>query len=331
MHSSLIQRGVRRSLTAVSAAIALPTQTLVSYGSGAARGATLPPLRFAATTTDAAGPSAVNMEAFTLNDEVVQRDLSNLATWNTISEAISAARTAGNYTDILAIVAKGLALLNEIGAGNAPVMCETLLCMEAVQAHYGMENYADALANAERAKKPLMDAKPAHRDMATVAEINVFIGHILCKLEKPTEAHAVVQEVLQWIDGDAKKATPMQAVDAVNLRRSALSGMGECLNGQAKRRAALGEDARETYGKALDYAIDSLNEHIDAKDIPMVKRTLLTILESFEGLGDKEQAVDTCRKFTSWCTRHEDAAGVTQGMTLLSALCEKYNMPVPTE
>lgn len=270
--------------------------------------------------------SAVNVEEFTLNDEVVQRDMENMRKWNELSEALEEARQAANYAAVLEHVQAGLARLKEVGALNAPIQAECLLCMEGAQAHFNMKQLVEAEKMARQAKVSLMADRPELRDNAQLAEIDQFIGFVLCDQGKPKEAHAVFEEVLRWIDVDAKSAMPMQAVAAVNLRRTVVTGVGRSLALLAEQKAAADGAAKEEFGKALDILIDALNLHIDENDFEMVKTTLHSILKCFEGIGDAQQAVTTCRKYISWCSRHEDAVGVKEGEELLADLCKRHNI-----
>ncbi|KPA78336.1 putative mitochondrial hypothetical protein [Leptomonas pyrrhocoris] len=285
-----------------------------------------------AAAPSAAPASAVNVEAFTLNDDVVQRDLANMAKWNALSAEVDAARAAGSYKVLLEHVETGLQMLEEIGAANAPIQCECLLCMEASQAHYNLQQYDDALRCAERARSSLLQGvKPELQDKAQVAEIEVFIGFTLCKQGEGAEAEELLQKVLKWIDVDAKSAMPMQAVAAVNLRRSVLTGIGQSITLQGSALAAKGEtaEAKERFAKALDILIEGLNLHIDESDFNLVKSTLQSILTCFEGIGDVAQAVTTCRKYVSWCRRHDDAAGVAEGEAMMADLCARHMVENP--
>ncbi|KAG5505798.1 hypothetical protein JKF63_05134 [Porcisia hertigi] len=279
--------------------------------------------------------SAVNVDEFTLNDEVVREDLANLAKWNALSEEIDAARTAGNHTQLLDRVQTGLEMLKEMGAAHAPIQCESSLCMEASQAHYKMKQYEAALRCAEQARESLLrDCKPGLEDKAQIAEIEVFMGFVLCKQgdhSAAVEAHELLQKVLHWVDVDAKSAMPMQAVAAVNLRRSVLTGLGLSTTVRATALANKGEivEAKALYAKGLDLLIEALNQHIDENDFELVKMSLEAILTSFEGLGDVSQAVTTCRKYISWCKRHDDSSGVMEGEAMLTALCARQKIENP--
>ncbi|CAD2221113.1 hypothetical protein AGDE_00128 [Angomonas deanei] len=271
--------------------------------------------------------SAVNVEEFTLNEEVVQRDMENLSKWNTLAESLDSAKAEKDSAKLLAEVNKGLTLLEELGAINAPIQCECLLCMEAAQVHYNEGRFDEAEKAAERAKKSLLNEKEHLRDAAQIAEIDQFLGFVYCGQNRPEKAHEVFTAVLRWIDVDAKSAMPMQAVAAVNLRRVVLTGVGQSLKQLADKKSKNGEDAKEDYGKALDILIESLNLHIDENDFNLVKSTLNNILQCFESIGDAAQAVTTCRKYVSWCERHNDAAGVEEGNNLLKDLCARHKIP----
>ncbi|KAG5479485.1 hypothetical protein LSCM1_04749 [Leishmania martiniquensis] len=279
-----------------------------------------------------ASVSAVNVEEFTLNEEVVKQDLASMDKWNALSEAIGTARAAGDHTKVLEHVQAGLQMLTEMGAASAPIQCESLLCMEASQAHYQKGQYDEALRCAEQARESLLrDCKPELQDRAQIAEIEVFMGFILCKQGEDgaaVEAQELLQKVLRWVDVDAKSAMPLQAVAAANLRRSVLTGLGLSMTVQATALAKKGEtsEAKELYAKGLDTLIVALNLHIDENDFELVKMTLKEILKSFEGLGDVPQAVTTCRKYISWCRRHDDAGGVAEGESMLTGLCARHNI-----
>ncbi|CBZ26913.1 conserved hypothetical protein [Leishmania mexicana MHOM/GT/2001/U1103] len=260
-----------------------------------------------------------------------------MAKWNALSEEIAAARVSGDHTKLLEHVQAGLQMLKEIGATNAPIQCECLLCMEASQAHYQMAQYDEALQCAEKARESLLrDSKAELQDKAQIAEIEVFMGFVLCKQgshSAAVEAQELLQKVLHWIDVDAKSAMPMQAVAAVNLRRSVLTGLGLSTTVQATTLANKGEtaEAKVLYAKGLDTLIEALNHHIDENDFELVKMTLEGILASFEGLDDVSQAVATCRKYISWCRRHNDAGGVVDGEAMLTALCARRKIENPLE
>ncbi|KAH9577548.1 hypothetical protein LSM04_008092 [Trypanosoma melophagium] len=284
-------------------------------------------VRFSSEGTSETKPvSPVDIENFTLNEEVVQKDMDALQRWNDLSAVIDTSRANKKYEDILAAVNKGLDMLKEMGALNAPIQCETLLLLEAAQAHYNLQQFDAALKNAEEAKKALLETPVSLRDAAQLAEVNQLIAYILLKNGKIEESFTLFTDVLRWIDVDAKSAMPMQAVAAVNMRRSIVTGIGLCHEKFAEKAVASGGDGREMYGKALDLLIEALNAHIDEGDVESVKLTLGRVLRCFEAVGDPPQAIATAEKYVRWCRRHGDEAGVAEGTAWLQELREKYGL-----
>lgn len=270
--------------------------------------------------------SAVNVEDFTLNEEVVQRDLAHLEKWNALAERMDTARTAGDHKTLLQEALSGLNMLEELGADNAPVQCEPLLCMEAAQAHVQLQSYDQAIELLSRATKALeLPAKVEQRDMATIAECKLLHSHVLVLQGNGKEAQRVAEEILHWIDVDAKTAAPMQAVAALNLKRSVQTALGRALvvQGQSTKDEGV---AKPLYGKALDVLIDALNAHIDEKDSVSVKIVLEHIKICFEGVQDIAQAVTTCKKYISWCSRQEDQDGKQYGKQMLVELATRHQL-----
>lgn len=272
-------------------------------------------------------PSAVNVEAFTLNEEVVRRDLEHLAKWNDLSSRIDSARQAKDYALLLKEAMSGIQLLKEIGADNAPVLCEPHLHLEAAQACVQLKECEAGITHIHQALNVLNAASEEHRDRATIAECEVLEAHILTVQGKGAEAVELLKKVMQWIQVDAKQATPVQAVAALHLRRTAQTAMGCALIQQAR---VLADDQvaekKQFFSSALDTLIDALNEHIDEKDSPSVKLALENIFYCFEGIGDMTQAATTSKKYVSWCSRHEDEAGVKFGHQLLDDLCQRHQL-----
>ncbi|KAF5221255.1 hypothetical protein ECC02_005669 [Trypanosoma cruzi] len=268
--------------------------------------------------------SPVNVDSFTLNEEVVQKDMEALQRWNELSHMIERSRAEKQNESILAAVEKGLAMLSEMGAVNAPIQCETLLLLEASQAHYNLQQFEAALKSAQKAKNMLLETPSAVRDAALLAEVNQLMAYVLLESGKTEEATNAFTEILRWIDVDSKAAMPMQAVAAVNMRRSVVTGIGFCYQKRAEKEAATGGDGKELYGKALDLLIEALNAHIDENDYDLVKKTLSGVLRCFEGVNDISQAISTGEKYVSWCRRHSDEAGVAQGTAWLKELQEKH-------
>ncbi|RNF20516.1 uncharacterized protein Tco025E_03744, partial [Trypanosoma conorhini] len=269
-------------------------------------------------------PSPVNFDSFTLNEAVVKKDMEALERWNELSQMIYSARAEKANEKVLLAVEKGLGMLAEMGALNAPIQCETLLLLEATQAHYNLHQFEAALKSAEKAKNVLLETPAALRDAALLAEVNQLVAYVLLENENIDEAMNTFTDILRWIDVDAKSATPMQAVAAVNMRRSVVTGIGLCYQKRAEKEVATGGDGKELYGKALDLLIEALNVHIDENDYDSVKKTLSSVLKCFEGVNDISQAISTGEKYVSWCRRHSDEAGAAQGTVWLEELQKKY-------
>lgn len=279
-------------------------------------------------TTKASRPSAVDVEAFTLNEDVVRADMEAMAKWNQLSDVLSSSRATKDYNKIISETERGLELLGQLGPLNSPIQCETHLCLEASQAHYNLENFEAALTSANRAKKSLLENKEMV-DASKLAEVNEFIGYILLKQGKGPEAEKQFQEVLKWITVDSRTAMPMQAVAAVEMKRTTLMGVGLSQARCAEMEEATGGDPRPGYGKALDVLIEALNLHIDENDFQSVKTTLSGVLKCFIGVGDVPQAVSTSQKYISWCDRHNDADGAAQGKAWLDDVCKKNSIDNP--
>ncbi|ESL12033.1 hypothetical protein TRSC58_00205 [Trypanosoma rangeli SC58] len=280
--------------------------------------------RTSSVSTSMTSPSPVNVESFTLNETVVKKDMEALERWNELSQVIDSSRAEKANEKVLMAVEKGLGMLAEMGALNAPIQCETLLLLEATQAHYNLQQFEAALESAERAKNTLLETPVAVRDAALLAEVNQLMAYVLLEKGNIDEATTIFTEVLRWIDVDAKSVMPMQAVAAVNMRRSVVTGIGFCYQKQAEKEVASGGDGKELYGKALDLLIEALSVHIDENDYESVKKTLSTVLKCFEGVNDISQAISTGDKYVSWCRRHSDEAGVAQGTAWLKELQKKY-------
>nr|CCC90128.1 unnamed protein product [Trypanosoma congolense IL3000] len=213
------------------------------------------------TAKEASCSSAVNVEDFTLNEEVVKRDMEALRRWNDLSSKIDTHRAGKEYDELLAAVDTGLLMFKEMGPLNAPIQCETLLLLEAAQAHYNLQQYEAALAKAHGARDTLMAAPEGVRDLARLGEVNQLIGYIHLRSNKPKEAVSIFTDVLRWIDVDSRTASPMQAVSAVNMRRFIVTGIGLCYHQIAQEECASGGDGREMYGRALDLLVEAPHVH----------------------------------------------------------------------
>lgn len=264
--------------------------------------------------------SAVNTETFTLNEEVVQRDMAYLEQWNALANRLGMARAMGKHEEMVREVEGGLRLLDEVGAENAPVQTEALLCLEGAQAHVQLRHYEEAHTLTRRAEAVLMAPPEEQRDMAMINECRLLEAHILTLEGKGKAAYEVLERVMSWIDVDARGATPIQAVAALHLKPGVKTAMGQALVAQAKAVETTGNDmeleAKGLYAKALDALIDGLDQHIDDKNSDAVKTSLKHIFWCFEGLKDYSQALSTCKKYVSWCSQQKEDDGVAYGKAM---------------
>lgn len=256
----------------------------------------------------ASSKNPVNVEDFTLNEEIVFRHLEIHKKWSTIGESLNDAKARKDFPTILDEATKGLEYFKEVGAEDAPLQCEPMLLMEASQAAYNMKSYDAAMQFALRAKSSIEGTR--NKDMAKYMEIIEFVGHILLKQGKSKEAKETFEQVLTWIDVDSKSAMPMVSVAAREMRRTVLLGVGLSVEAEAQALEAEGNDAKPVYSAALDKLVESLDAHIEASDVHSVRDALSGCLRCFVGLKDQSQALDTCRKYRSWCERHQDPEGL---------------------
>lgn len=328
------------------------------------------PIRFASSTASSSGTpisspphdvrppsgsssSAVNVEAFTLNEEVVKKDLEYMQKWNDVAQRMDEERRAKDYAALLKQVQGGLDLLEEVGPQNAPIQCETLLCLEGAQAYIHLKQLPDALEMVKRAKEGLVPRTTSRntndktsttrptdghaekkKDMIAFSECQLLHAHILILQNQGKEAEEIAKATLQWLEGEGKgqsnshTVSPIQAVGALHLKRSAMTTVGRALVCQARALLEKGNDtelhARTLSGKALDILIDALNGHIEEKDHESVKMTLENIFFCFEGLEDWKQAGTTCRKYIAWCQSKKDVEGVKYGEEMLSSLLKRH-------
>lgn len=313
------------------------------------------------TSSSSSSSSPVNVEEFTLNEEVVKRDMEYLARWNELAEKIQNARIAREHEKLLAEVQAGLQLLEDVGAENAPIQCEALLCLEGAQACIQLKKLTQALTMVSRAKESLIPRNNSNptcslasststaptstsadrgqpKDGVTFCDCELLHAHILILQQKGKEAEEIARKVLAWVENEGKgggggngssaNVSPIQAVGALHLKRTAMTMVGRGLVCQAQTLIEKGNDeelnSRTFCGKALDILIDALNLHIDEKDHESVKITLESIYFCFEGLQDWSQAATTCRKYISWCHNKKDEEGEKYGEELLSSLRRRY-------
>lgn len=291
-------------------------------------------------------PSPVNVESFTLNDEVVKKDLEYLGKWNALASEIETARQSKNYSKLLEEVQSGLVLLESIGHHNAPVQCQTQLCLEGAQACIQLKRFDDALDMIVKAEEGLTLTNPSSsskakseevkvdKDLISYSECRLLYAHILILQQKGKEAEEVAQQTLSRLEGEGKggvgttPVSPIRAVAALHLKRTAMTTVGRALVSQARALVESGKDdemhSRTLCGKALDILIDALNAHIEEKDHESVKMTLENIYFCFEGLQDWSQASTTCEKYVRWCRTRNDKEGETHGEELLAALRERH-------
>jgi hypothetical protein len=250
----------------------------------------------------------VNVEEFTLNEEIVFRHLEIHKRWSELGDKLVEAKAAKDYATILSQATGGLEYFKEVGAEDAPLQCEPMLLMEASQASFNLKSYDDAMGYALRAKAAIEATK--NKDMAKLMEVNEFIGHIQLKNGNLKDAKVTFDAVLTWIDVDSKSAMPMVSVAAREMRRTVLLGVGLAIEAEAHALEAEGRDAQPVFSAALDKLVESLDAHIEAGDVHSVRDALSGCLRCFIGLKDQSQATDTCRKYRSWCERHEDPEGM---------------------
>jgi hypothetical protein len=272
--------------------------------------------------------SPVNVEEFTLNMEVVNRDMEAARRWADLSESMEIARKAGDNKTLLKLARDdGLGLLAQLGAENGPIHCESMLLLEVAQAHANLGDFAAA-------KKAASDARRAvgNSDASRLAEIDELLGFFAIKQRNGAEAESVFTALLKWIDQDSKKAMPMVAVAAVNMRRTVLMGLGMAKELKAATDRSQGLDGRAGLDAAVTHLIDALNLHLEAGNDPSsVKDTLLALHRCFLALGDVGQAVSTLAKYIGYCERSEDTQGASYGESELANLCATYNVANPVE
>lgn len=289
-------------------------------------------LRASSSSTAAAAAPAlqnpVNVEEFTLDEAIVRRHQDIAQRWGDIGEELQRCREGNDFMGVISVVAKGLALLQDVGPMDSPVQCCTNLCMEEAQAYFNLRSGPEALAAATKAKEDLMKTATA-ADAAKLAEMDEFIGHALLLSGDATKAEEVFRGILAWMDTDAKKALPMVAVAAVNQRRTVLLGIGLSLKCQAEKIAETRGDSKPVFAKALDVLLDALALNSEANDAGAVKENLKGVIKCFIGVGDAPQAVSTCEKYVSYCRRGEDMESVNHGILLMQEICKAHGVQNP--
>jgi tetratricopeptide (TPR) repeat protein len=326
----MMQRCLSRLAVRRAAAVSLASLACSSNSSLITNSAVLcATLRCNASTaapTPASNP--VNVETFELDEAIVKRHQEIAQRWSDIGEELQLAKSESNHLGVIAAVAKGHALLEEVGPMESPVQCYTNLCMEEAQAHFNLGQGKEALEAATKSKESLKQTATA-ADAAMLSEIDEFIGHALLLNGEPAKAEEIFRAILLWIDTDARKALPMVSVAAVNQRRTVLLGIGMAIKCAAEKTVETRGDGTAQFAKALDLLLDALALNTEAQDAGSVKQNLLGIIKCFVGVGDSRQAVATCEKYINFCHRAEDPAGVEHGNRLLQEICDKFNIPNP--
>lgn len=264
----------------------------------------------------------VNVDDFTLNEDIVKRHLEIAAKWKDIAEAIADKKADRSHKDLLEVIENALKYHTEVGAIDSPVQAEAMLFLEASQAHYNLSDFDGAMVAAQNALAAI-EREPT-KDLAKLYEIKEFIAFIELKQGNSKKAEESFKEIMQWIDVGSRTAMPMVSVAARNQRRTSNMGLGLAMVSQAvaAEKAQTGEH-KTIYGAALDKLVESLDEHIEEKDMLSVKETLMGALKCFIGLNDMAQAEQTCNKYISWCRRHDDEEGVASGEEMLKDLQKK--------
>jgi tetratricopeptide (TPR) repeat protein len=255
----------------------------------------------------------VNVDTFELDEAIVRRHREIADKWAIFGEKLNTQRSKQQFEELVQTAQEAMKLFQEVGPLDSPLQCEANLLLEAAQASYNLKRLSDAEDFANQAKKSLQrDTKQP--DLAKMAEADELIGLIILERGDGAAAEEHFRKILEWIDGDAKRASPMVAVAAQTMRRGILTGIGLSLAKRAAHEEALQlGNGKPFYAKAIDILVDALNSHIEEKDVSSVKATLGCFVESFIGVGDLPQAETTCLKYISWCKQHNDDAGASYG------------------
>ena len=275
--------------------------------------------------------SAVNVEEFTLNEDVVKADQEANRKWVALGEKLTELKKAKDYGGLLETVERdGFRLLNELGADASPVCCEAMLLMEKAAAS---QQKALMLADTSECvteevinllNGALETARSAERyhstnpipDEVSLGEIREFIGFIQIDLHQmangqwATEAREQFEKLLRWIDVDSNKAMPFVRVSARAQRRNVLTGLGLAKFYQGtEANSAAPVFQRNTTNKgivneALDHLIASLTDHLEESDYRMAHKTLLAVTKCFFVLNDGNQASASAAKLHRLCRRY---------------------------
>lgn len=262
--------------------------------------------------------SAVDVENWTLNAEIVARHQRVQAKWVELGERFASLAAAKDYAGVLAAVDEGFALMHEVGLDDSPVHCPVMLNMTRAQAHYNLGGFDAALQSAAEAKAYFDRRSAAGKkgasaaaaaDEARVREIGEFMGFVQLQRGDYRAALAIFDEMLQWVAVGSRNSLPMVQVAAQNMKRTLQTGRGRALYGIAVHGGGE-EDKRQLLDAALDVIVESLSAHVDEKDVPSARMALDTATLCYCALGDTDKATEACDKLESWCTRHSDAEGL---------------------
>jgi hypothetical protein len=272
-----------------------------------------------ATVTAARFASAVNVEDFTLNREVVDLDMSANAKWLEFAERLDRHRAANQPEEVRVAIHDAFKLLEELGEDRAPVQSRVRLLMELSQVEMNCGELKLAVAHCNEAVAQLQGATGPQRNPTLLAEARELLGFILLREGTESALQAAEQhfrELLEWIERGSSREAPMVRVAAKKIRRTVLTGLGETL--VAKSRTA--GDRRPVCKEALNHLVPALSQHVDESDFASGKRTLFAALECFQSLGDVTQAASTCGRIEKWCARFDDAEGVAAAKAILESL-----------
>ena len=267
--------------------------------------------------------SAVNVEEFTLNQDVVEADLAAAKKWMAIGDDMLTHKKAKDDAALMGVIESGFALLKELGADAAPVNCEPNLWMELALAHLNAGRAKEALDAAEKAKA-LVEAVQPNPDEAQLGEIREFCAFATLDSGDSAQAAAGFQALLDWIDTGSSRAMPMVRVAAKAQRRTVLMGRG-----LAKLAMGLSPGAQEKtrlVNEALDDLIGALSEHLEEKDNGSAKRTLDAVTRAFEAVGEGKQAAASAMKLAKLCERTDDEAGAAAAKAREEALRAKFDL-----
>lgn len=297
-------------------------------------------LRSCARFSSSQQKSAVDVENWTLNKEVVARHQEVQTKWIELSERFQKLAAENNFADQLTAVDEGFELFAQVGADDSPVHCPVMLHMTKAQAHFNLKNFGAALESATSAKEYFVsrgwkDHHPQQQqqqssssssgggatsaaDEARVREIIEFIGFVHLERGSFNEALAIFNSMLEWVAVGSRKALPMVQVAAVNMKRTLQTGKGRALYGLAKQQGGgsdavdnnNGSDKRQLLDEALDLIVESLSAHVDSSDVVSARMALDTATLCYCALGELDRAAEACDKLESWCARHDDKEGL---------------------